>query len=104
MYYHSGNGNVYRVRFAADETDSNLKDYYGKIIQSTMPSERTETYTYKYDANGIRTQKNDRQYIIDINNNVVAETDSTGAITDEILCGHRALARKINGKLVLLHL
>lgn len=31
----------------------------------------TDTYTYKYDANNIRTQKNDKQYIIDINNNVV---------------------------------
>ncbi len=60
-------------------------------------SDGTNTYTYKYDANGIRTQKNDKQYIIDINNNVVAETDSTGAITDEILWGHQPLARKTNG-------
>ena len=57
----------------------------------------TDIYTYKYDANGIRTQKNDKQYIIDINNNVVAETDSTGAVTDEILWGHQPLARKTNG-------
>ena len=60
-------------------------------------SDGTNTYTYKYDANGIRTQKNDKQYIIDINNNVVAETDSTGAVTDEILWGHQPLARKTNG-------
>ena len=60
-------------------------------------SDGTDTYTYKYDANGIRTQKNDKQYIIDINNNVVAETDSTGAVTDEILWGHQPLARKTNG-------
>ena len=60
-------------------------------------SDGTDTYTYKYDANGIRTQKNDKQYIIDINNNVVAETDSTGAVTDEILWGHQPLARKMNG-------
>ena len=43
-------------------------------------SDGTNTYTYKYDANGIRTGKNDKQYIIDINNNVVAETDSKGAV------------------------
>ncbi len=60
-------------------------------------SDGTNTYTYKYDANGIRTQKNDKQYIIDINNNVVAEIDSTGAVTDEILWGHQPLARKTNG-------
>ncbi len=60
-------------------------------------SDGTDTYTYKYDANGIRTQKNDKQYIIDINNNVVAETDSSGTITDEILWGHQPLARKTNG-------
>lgn len=60
-------------------------------------SDGTDTYTYKYDANGIRTQKNDKQYVIDINNNVVAETDSTGAVTDEILWGHQPLARKTNG-------
>ncbi len=60
-------------------------------------SDGTNTYTYKYDANGIRTQKNDKQYVIEINNNVVAETDSTGAVIDEILWGHQPLARKING-------
>ena len=48
-------------------------------------SDGIDTYTYKYDANGIRTQKNDKQYVVDINNNVVAETDNTGTITDEIL-------------------
>ena len=37
-------------------------------------SDGTDIYTYKYDANGIRTQKNDKQYIIDINNNVAAES------------------------------
>ncbi len=60
-------------------------------------SDGAETYTYKYDANGIRTQKNDKQYVIDINNNVIAETDSTGEITDEILWGHQPLARKTDG-------
>ena len=60
-------------------------------------SDGTDTYTYKYDANGIRTQKNDKQYVVDINNNVVAETDNTGTITDEILWGHQPLARKVNG-------
>ena len=61
-------------------------------------SDGTNTYTYKYDANGIRTQKNDKQYIIDINNNVVAETDSAGAIESEILWGNgKPLARKTNG-------
>ena len=33
LYYHSGNGDVYRVRFTADTTDSNLVGYYGKDIQ-----------------------------------------------------------------------
>ena len=32
-----------------------------------------------------------------VTNNVVAETDGTGAITEEILWGHQPLARKING-------
>ena len=60
-------------------------------------SDGIDTYTYKYDANGIRTQKNDKQYVVDINNNVVAETDSSGTVTDEILWGHQPLARKVNG-------
>jgi len=60
-------------------------------------SDGIDTYTYKYDANGIRTQKNDKQYVVDINNNVVAETDNTGTITDEVLWGHQPLARKVNG-------
>ena len=32
-----------------------------------------------------------------VTNNVVAETDNTGTITDEILWGHQPLARKTNG-------
>ena len=32
-----------------------------------------------------------------VTNNVVAETDGTGAVTDEILWGHQPLARKVNG-------
>ena len=32
-----------------------------------------------------------------VTNNVVAETDGTGAITEEILWGHQPLARKVNG-------
>lgn len=60
-------------------------------------SDGTDTYTYKYDANGIRTQKNNKTYVIDINNNVVAETDNTGTVTSETLWGHKPLARKING-------
>lgn len=76
----------------------NDKTYtYNEWDKMSGYSDGTNTYTYKYDANGIRTQKNDKQYIIDINNNVVAETDSTGAVTDEILWGHQPLARKTNG-------
>ncbi len=76
----------------------NNKTYtYDEWDRMSGYSDGTDTYTYKYDANGIRTQKNDKQYVIDINNNVVAETDSTGAITDEILWGHQPLARKTNG-------
>lgn len=70
---------------------------YDEWDRMSSYSDGTDTYTYKYDANGIRTQKNDKQYIIDINNNVVAETDNTGTITDEILWGHQPLARKVNG-------
>lgn len=76
----------------------NDKTYtYNEWDRMSGYSDGTNTYTYKYDANGIRTQKNDKQYIIDINNNVVAETDGTGAITDEVLWGHQPLARKANG-------
>ncbi len=78
-------------------THSNKTFTYDEWDRMSGYSDGTNTYTYKYDANGIRTQKNDKQYIIDINNNVVAETDSAGAITDEILWGHQPLARKTNG-------
>ena len=33
LYYHTGNGEVYKVEFTSDETDSNLKGYYKKDIQ-----------------------------------------------------------------------
>ena len=78
-------------------THNNKTYTYNEWDKMSGYSDGTNTYTYKYDTNGIRTQKNDKQYIVDINNNVVAETDSTGAITDEILWGHQPLARKTNG-------
>jgi len=78
-------------------THNNETYTYDEWDRMTGYSNGTDTYAYKYDTNGIRTQKNDKQYIIDINNNVVAETDNTGAITDEILWGHQPLARKSNG-------
>ena len=78
-------------------THNNKTFTYNEWDRMSGYSDGTNTYTYKYDTNGIRTQKNDKQYIVDINNNVVAETDSTGAVTDEILWGHQPLARKTNG-------
>lgn len=78
-------------------THNNKTCTYDEWDRMAGYSDGINTYTYKYDANGIRTQKNDKQYVIDKNNNVVAETDSTGAITDEILWGNQPLARKTNG-------
>ena len=78
-------------------THNNKTFTYDEWDRMSGYSDGTNSYTYKYDANGIRTQKNNKQYIIDINNNVVAETDSDGNITDEIIWGHQPLARKING-------
>ncbi len=78
-------------------THNNKIFTYNEWDRMSGYSDGTDSYTYKYDANGIRTQKNDKLYIIDINNNVVAETDSTGAVADEILWGHQPLARKVNG-------
>ncbi|MBQ7901654.1 MAG: hypothetical protein IJ365_06805 [Clostridia bacterium] len=42
LYYHSGNGDVYRVAFTADTTDSNLEGYYKKDI---CFSENDTSYT-----------------------------------------------------------
>ena len=79
-------------------TSHNTKTFtYDEWDRMSGYSDGENTYTYKYDANGIRTQKNDKQYIVDINNNVVAETDSTGAVVEETLWGHQPLARKTNG-------
>ena len=78
-------------------THNNKTFTYNEWDKMSGYSDGTNTYTYKYDTNGIRTQKNDKQYIVDINNKVVAEADSLGAITDEILWGHQPLARKVNG-------
>lgn len=80
-------------------TSHNEETYtYDEWDRMSGYSDGTNAYTYKYDTNGIRTQKNDKQYIIDINNNVVAETDSAGDIESEILWGNgKPLARKTNG-------
>ncbi len=74
----------------------NEKTYtYNEWDKMTGYTDGEETYTYKYDTNGIRTAKNDKQYIIDINNNVIAEADENGAVCEEIVYGHQPLARKI---------
>ena len=65
--------------------------------ERTVPScctDGTNTHSYTYDANGIRLAKDDKQYVVDINNNVIAEADADSAITDEIIWGHQPLARK----------
>ena len=54
----------------------------------------TASYTYKYDTDGLRTQKNDTQYVVDIHNNVIAEANESGSVTAETVWGHRPLARK----------
>ena len=54
----------------------------------------TASYTYKYDTDGLRTQKNDTQYVVDIHNNVIAEANESGSVTAETIWGHRPLARK----------
>ncbi len=69
---------------------------YNEWDKLSAYSDGTNTYSYKYDVNGIRTQKNNKQYIVDVNNNVVAETDNTGAISSEILWGNgKPIARKV---------
>lgn len=78
-------------------THNNKTYTYDEWDRMSGYSDGENNFTYKYDANGIRTQKNDKQYVVDIKNNVVAETDSTGAVTDEVLWGHQPLARKTNG-------
>ena len=55
----------------------------------------TASYTYKYDTDGLRTQKNDTQYVVDIHNNVIAEANESGSVTAETGWGHRPLARKV---------
>lgn len=60
-------------------------------------SDGSVEHSYSYDPNGIRTRKDSKDYIVDINNNVVAEANSSGTITDEILWGHQPLARKTGG-------
>ena len=40
----------------------------------------TASYTYKYDTDGLRTQKNDTQYVVDIHNNVIAEANESGSV------------------------
>ena len=57
-------------------------------------SKRHRTVPCLHDANGIRTSKDGKKYIVDVNNNVVAETDAEGTIISETLWGHKPLARK----------
>ncbi len=79
-------------------TSHNNKTFtYDEWDKMTGYSDGTETYTYEYDVNGIRTAKNDKTYVVDVNDNVIAEADADGEITDEILLGHKPLARKVNG-------
>ena len=52
LYYHPGNGAVYRVNFTADETDSNLERYYQKdavfdLDTSFSSGEQSSAYVFQ---------------------------------------------------------
>ncbi|MFZ5596903.1 MAG: RHS repeat-associated core domain-containing protein [Bacillota bacterium] len=59
------------------------------------------TYSYKYDPEGLRTQKTDSsgstRYHCDNNGMVIAESGAAGQITAQIIRGRQALARKVGG-------
>ena len=57
------------------------------------------THTYSYDANGLRTSKNDTQYIVDVNGNVVGELNESNQVTAQNVFIHgKAVSRKIGNK------
>ena len=73
----------------------NNKTYtYDNFDKLTGYSDGTYTHTYSYNTDGIRTAKDSKQYVVDINNNVIAEADAEGVISDEIIWGNQPLARK----------
>ena len=57
------------------------------------------TYTYTYDAQGLRTKKTGpdgtTRYHCDSAGRVIAESDASNQVTAEIIWGHKPLARKV---------
>ncbi len=110
VYEYGKDNRLTQVKLNGDVTDTyeynadgavvshNNKTYtYDEWNRLANYSDGASTHSYTYNADGIRTGKDNKQYVVDINNNVVAEADSNGNVTDEIIWGRQPLARKING-------
>ncbi|MDD4049175.1 MAG: RHS repeat-associated core domain-containing protein, partial [Clostridia bacterium] len=61
-----------------------------------------KTYQYKYNTDGLRVEKitpeGTTKYYYGLNGNTIAEANKNGAVTAQIIWGHKPLARKVSGK------
>ena len=75
---------------------------YDTLNQLSQYIKDDNQHQYQYDVNGLRVKKNTpertTQYIYGLGNKTIAETDGTGAVTAQIIWGHKPLARIINGQ------
>ena len=75
---------------------------YDTLNQLSQYIKDDNQHQYQYDVNGLRVKKTTpdmtTQYIYGLGNKTIAETDETGAVTAQIIWGHKPLARIINGQ------
>ncbi len=74
--------------------DTYTYDNWDRLASATING---TAYTYKYDGNGLRTAKNDKKYIVDINGNVVAERNGSTTTAQNVYINGQIMSRKIGG-------
>jgi|LSQX01.3.fsa_nt_gb RHS repeat-associated protein len=110
-YGYDGNNRLVSVKLNGNTTDEYVYNDVGALIEHNDTtygydewdrlvsfSTQSETYNYKYDYEGIRTQKDNIQYITDSRGRVIAEADENDEVTAQNVYGHKILGRKINGQ------
>ncbi|NLB81911.1 MAG: hypothetical protein GX800_09975 [Clostridiaceae bacterium] len=75
--------------------DTYIYDNWDRLSSATISG---ITHTYKYDANGLRTAKGDKKYIVGTKGNVIAERNGSTTTAQNVYINGQIMSRKIGSQ------
>jgi len=76
-------------------SDTYIYDDWDRLSLATIDG---ITHSYKYDINGLRTEKGDKKYIVDANGNVIAEQNGNTTTAQNVYINSQIMSRKIGNQ------